>query len=194
MAFELLISFVEPDLNDRIHLKARVIEWLDSNGHSDLVDGVIDGLETPLTEDEAVTGCASLERFEAAPLALFDDNKTNCDDLMARLYNEFGAGVRGKITEISDDSWSQCWRVKFEPVESQRFFILPLGSPVETPSGKVRIELTDGGFAFGNGQHATTRAVIQLVESCLQDWQPSSLLDVGTGTGIYLIVAAKLGV
>lgn len=194
MAFELLITFVDPDLVDRVRVKARVIEWLEANGRTDFVDGVIDGLETPISDDEATSGDVRADRFDSAPLALFDDQKMVCDELLALIYIEFGESLRGKVTEISDDSWSQCWRVKFEPIETQRFVIAPLGSSVETPDDKLRIELTDGGLAFGTGQHATTRAVIRLIESRIEEWRPTSLLDVGTGTGIYLIVASRLGV
>lgn len=194
MAFELLITFVDPDLQDRVQVKARVIQWLEANGRTDFVDGVIDGLETPITDDEAASGDVPADRFDSAPLALFDDQKLVCDELLSQIYSEFGESLRGKVVEISDDSWSQCWRVKFEPIETHRFIIVPLGSSVETPAGKLRVELTDGGLAFGTGQHATTRAVIRLIESRIEEWGPASLLDVGTGTGIYLIVASRLGV
>ena len=194
MAFELLIKFSESTSQERALTKSKVIHWLESTGRSDFIEGVIDGVESPMTDTEKSYGLVEDERFDDAPLALFDDSEPECRRILLELVSEFGDRIKGAITEILDDSWAKCWQDAFVPLETRKFFIVPLFSPVITPKNKVRVELVARDEAFGTGQHATTRAVINILEDQLGDWAPKSLLDVGTGTGIYLILAANLGV
>ena len=194
MAFELLIKFVDQISDERILVKTRVIRWLEAIGRGDFVEGVIDGIESRITEYEKSSGLIAEDRFEDAPIALFDEQESESRHLLKGLEAEFAPHIVGQITEILDDSWAQCWREVFAPLETGKFFIVPLSSPVQGPLYKVRIELICRHDAFGTGQHATTRAVIKTLEDNIGRWRPGSLLDVGTGTGIYLILAALLGV
>ena len=193
MAFELLVSFASNDPEEQAVLKRRVKDWLDAVGREDYVEGVIDGINTRLTEDEEVSGITSDERFESSPIALFDNHKATCEHLSVKLLAEFGEQIRCEITEISDESWQQCWRENFEPLRTKKFYIAPMGHPASTPEGLWRVELDARGEAFGTGQHATTRAIIEVLEEYFGAWGVSSVLDVGTGTGVYLILAHLLG-
>jgi ribosomal protein L11 methyltransferase len=64
-----------------------------------------------------------------------------------------------------------------------------VGPPWEQGPPGVEAIVIDPGRAFGTGAHATTRLAIEL----LQGLRPSSLLDVGCGSGVLSIAAAKLG-
>ena len=64
-----------------------------------------------------------------------------------------------------------------------------MGPPWETPTDGVTPVVIDPGRAFGTGAHATTRLSLDL----LQSLEPKSLLDVGCGSGVLSIAAAKLG-
>lgn len=194
MSFELLISFTSKDLSDRAQTKRRVMSWLEACGRTDFVEGVIDGVDMELTDHEAEFGQTSEERFSESPLAVFDPVEAYSKKLWHELHVEFGSDVRMAICEISDDSWQSCWRDDFSALATSRFFITPLGDPSSTPPGLARVEIDDRGAAFGTGQHATTRAIIKIMEEKFADWRPSSVLDVGTGTGIYLVLAHELGV
>jgi ribosomal protein L11 methylase PrmA len=194
MAYELLIKFVDQSADERIRTKTRVVRWLEAIGRCDFVEGVIDGLESTITDDEKSSGVVEDDRFDDAPVALFDQHHMECSLLLRGIVAEFGSHVDGQITEILDDSWAQCWRDVFVPLETRKFFIVPLSSPVEGPRDKIRVEVISRNDAFGTGQHATTRAVIKVIEDKLSEWGSSSLLDVGTGTGIYLVLAGHLGV
>jgi ribosomal protein L11 methyltransferase len=194
MAFELLVKFVSSDAPERERVKSLAMGWLESLGRFDVVEGVVDGVEIGLSDLETSTGLVADERFASAPLALFCESKNQCDDLARGLILEFGADVRCAITEITDESWMQCWSDSFSAFSTKYFFIAPLGDPAATPQGLIRLEIDDSYGAFGTGQHATTRAVIRTMEEYFPDWKPQALLDVGTGTGIYLMMAHYLSV
>jgi ribosomal protein L11 methyltransferase len=193
MAFELVISFVGADALERRATKSRLIDFLESAGRSDYVEGVLDGVENVLTESEALTGLADDSRFEDLPVALFDNEKVSLERLAAAIFAEFGGEVRAVIEHVTDESWQRCWMPEFDEFRTSRFFVVPIGSPRPTPDGLTRVEINAAGGAFGTGQHATTRAIMRELESRWDVWKPGSVLDVGTGTGIFLIAAGHLG-
>jgi ribosomal protein L11 methyltransferase len=99
-----------------------------------------------------------------------------------RLWHTFG-GVRK--TEIAGD-WRDRWKEFHRPVRVGPLWIGP--SWHEPPSDAIPIVL-DPGRAFGTGAHPTTRLCVEL----LLELEPSSVVDLGCGSGILAIVAAKLG-
>lgn len=64
-----------------------------------------------------------------------------------------------------------------------------VGPPWEKAPADAIAVVVDPGRAFGTGAHATTRLCLEL----LQDMEPTSLLDVGCGSGVLSLAAAKLG-
>ncbi len=194
MAFELLLSFELTCRAEAARLKTSVMNWLESRGRFDVVDGIIDGVDVPLTDAELAEAEPDASRFETAPVAVFDADKKACEDILYELKQEFGQAIVGRVTEISDESWQNCWHDSFEKFESNRFFFVPLGSALATTDNLIRVELISRGGAFGTGQHATTRAVINVLEHLIQSRATQSMLDIGTGTGVYLVAAGLLGV
>jgi ribosomal protein L11 methylase PrmA len=194
MTYELLIKFVDQTFDERVKTKYQVIRKLEALGRDDFVEGVIDGLETPLTLDEKFTGMVEDGRFEDAPIVLFFECMEECVGLKGDIFLDFSSNVLMCVNLISDDSWRECWLDVFDPLETEKFFIVPFGCFLSQPADKFKIELIVRHEAFGTGQHATTRAIIRMLESIVTDWTPRSLLDIGTGTGIYLILAHHLGV
>jgi ribosomal protein L11 methyltransferase len=90
-------------------------------------------------------------------------------------------------TEIADD-WRERWRSYHRPaVVSGRLTVRPPWEPVGTTPLDVVI---DPGQAFGTGAHATTRLCLELL---LEAPRPGSLLDLGCGSGVLAIAAARLG-
>ncbi|MEP7270646.1 MAG: 50S ribosomal protein L11 methyltransferase [Acidobacteriota bacterium] len=92
--------------------------------------------------------------------------------------------------EIADQDWLAEWKKGYEPVAvGERLLISPSWKRDEVrESNRVIVEI-DPGMAFGTGTHETTRGCLELLE---RYWRGGSLLDVGTGTGILAISAAKL--
>jgi ribosomal protein L11 methyltransferase len=99
-----------------------------------------------------------------------------------QLWSAFG-GTRS--TEV-EEGWEERWRAFHRPV---RIGPLWVGPPWEEPDQDAVAVVIDPGRAFGTGAHATTRLCLEL----LLDVPRGSLLDVGCGSGVLSIAAAKLG-
>jgi ribosomal protein L11 methyltransferase len=103
----------------------------------------------------------------------------------------FAADVIGSISPrpIEQTDWLAEWKKHWRPVEVGRFIIAPPWFAVDD-IGKhiIRIEPN---MAFGTGTHETTQLCLKAISENLTPAR--SFLDVGTGTGILAIAAAKLG-
>jgi ribosomal protein L11 methyltransferase len=84
------------------------------------------------------------------------------------------------------EGWEDGWRAFHHGVRVGRCWV---GPPWEEPPQDTVAVVIDPGRAFGTGAHATTRLCLEL----LQDVEPTSLLDVGCGSGVLSVAAAKLG-
>ncbi len=89
--------------------------------------------------------------------------------------------------EIENRDWLAEWKKHWKPTETAKFIIAPVWSKIEnTEKIVIRIEPS---MAFGTGTHETTRLCLKAIEENYSDGE--SFLDVGTGTGILAIAAAK---
>jgi ribosomal protein L11 methyltransferase len=114
-----------------------------------------------------------------------------------RIYNCVPAAlVDLKLREVADRDWLAEWKKDWRPVEVGRFIIAPPWSEVTEPGavatgssrGRVVIRI-EPGMAFGTGTHESTRLCLKAIQ---KHFRGGSFLDVGTGTGILAIAAAKI--
>lgn len=107
-----------------------------------------------------------------------------------RIYGLSSPSVREmSVREVADQDWLGEWKKSWQPVEvGKRFIIAPPWSEVRNPLDRVVIRI-EPGMAFGTGTHETTRLCLAAIE---KHFDGGSFLDVGTGTGILAIAAAKL--
>ena len=84
--------------------------------------------------------------------------------------------------------WIESYRKSITPVEVESFYIHP--GWYEPKEGKINIQI-DPALAFGSGHHETTRGCLVAIDKLVQNGQ--TLLDVGCGSGILAIAAAKKG-
>jgi ribosomal protein L11 methyltransferase len=98
-----------------------------------------------------------------------------------RLWAAFGPVTSERVAA----GWEARWRQFHRPV---RIGPLWVGAPWERPDRGLAVTI-DPGRAFGTGAHPTTRLCLEL----LLEPEPTSLLDVGCGSGVLAVAAAKLG-
>jgi ribosomal protein L11 methyltransferase len=102
-----------------------------------------------------------------------------------------GAGYADVRTEAVTDDGLDGWR-EFAKVErAGRFVLVPAWLEVPEPEGDEVILLIDPGPTFGSGSHPTTRLCLEAMQDL--DLRGKAVLDVGTGSGVLAIAAAKLG-
>lgn len=92
------------------------------------------------------------------------------------------------LRAVENQDWLAEWKKHWQPTETARFIVAPSWSEIEnTEKIILRIE---PGMAFGTGTHETTRLCLKAIE---ENFEPEmSFFDVGTGTGVLAIGAAKL--
>ena len=106
-----------------------------------------------------------------------------------RIYDLPSSSVRDmNLRELENRDWLEEWKKNWQPVQVGRFVIAPPWSDVSDAPDRIVIRI-EPGMAFGTGTHETTRLCLQAVE---KHFRGGSFLDVGTGTGILAIAAAKL--
>jgi ribosomal protein L11 methyltransferase len=97
-----------------------------------------------------------------------------------------------EVETITDRGWAENWKAHFPPLAiGARVFVRPPWIAA-APAGRIDIVI-DPGMAFGTGHHASTRGCLVLLERALQACPNARVLDLGTGSGILAIAAAKLG-
>ena len=117
-------------------------------------------------------------------------------DLREFLANLIQVGIDtqpAKVTlrSIEADNWSEQWRSAFPPQKiGKRLVIAPTWDDIVPEPAEVLIRL-DPGMAFGTGQHPTTQLALELLETTIKE--ADVVADIGTGSGILAIAAAKLG-
>lgn len=114
--------------------------------------------------------------------------RTELSDAL-RIYHLPSSSVREmSVRELIDQDWLGEWKKNWQLVETGRFIIAPPWTKIPEGDDHIVIRI-EPGMAFGTGTHETTRLCLAAIEKYFTG---SSFLDVGTGTGILAIAAAKL--
>jgi ribosomal protein L11 methyltransferase len=142
-------------------------------------------------------------------LHIFPEGVEELDGAYAVYADEPPLGFDVVATDEVDEDWPDRWRDFHHGVRIGRLWVgppweLPQAVPVsppglggvaadassaELPQADAIAVVIDPGRAFGTGAHATTRLCLEF----LQEAEPASLLDVGCGSGVLSVAAAKLG-
>jgi ribosomal protein L11 methyltransferase len=119
-------------------------------------------------------------------LHLFPEGVEELDGAFAVYADEPPIGFDLIEADEVREGWEDAWKDFHHGVSIGRLWV---GPPWESPPADLVPVVIDPGRAFGTGAHATTRLCLDF----LQDAEPTSLLDVGCGSGVLSIAAAKLG-
>ena len=122
-------------------------------------------------------------------------NKETLVSYLIALKETFGHKIEGTLSELTTASWLDQWKDNFEPIETDSYRVCPPWRKTEETTKKQII--IEPAMAFGTGQHETTQICLKLLGSFLEDSNKPhelKLMDLGTGSGILAIAAAKSGV
>jgi ribosomal protein L11 methyltransferase len=96
--------------------------------------------------------------------------------------------IRFDTVEAKD--WVKATLEELVPVRAGRFIVHGRHDRSRIPPNKLGVEI-EAALAFGTGHHGTTRGCLLLLDSVLKAYFPRRVLDLGTGTGVLAIAAAK---
>lgn len=125
------------------------------------------------------------------------------DDHLAKRMEQLDEGLRELVERfpewviqvkgitVQEEDWATAWKAYFKPTRvGRRFVIKPTWEEIEPGAEDLVLEL-DPGMAFGTGTHATTSLCLEVLDEIVQPGM--KVFDLGTGSGILAIAAAKLG-
>ncbi len=97
------------------------------------------------------------------------------------------------IVALANRDWAEAWREHFRPVRvGRRLVVAP---PWDIPAAPDRVVVViEPGRAFGTGHHGSTAGCLALLERVCERETPAAAIDLGTGSGILAIAAARLGI
>ncbi len=172
---------------------------------------------TSLEAEDAVTemlgelfGAATASYFNletgVSTISIFRDEKPDTKKMGAEITNglnriescglKIGAG-KIEISKVKREDWKESWKRHFHPMEiGESLLVKPSWSKQKSRKNQA-VVILDPGLSFGTGQHPTTSFCLnEIVRAARANARPTkakSILDIGTGSGILAIAAAKLG-
>jgi len=159
------------------------------------LQGVV--LETPEIDPSEDWGDDVLIPEHWAVIGYFPDDEQSKKQLetieknLETLETLNGIKSRTVYAGIDEADWSETWKDFFKPEKiTQNIVVKPTWKDYSRNRDDIVLEI-DPGMAFGTGTHPTTTLCIAMIEKYLK--KGGSFLDVGTGSGILMVAAAKLG-
>ncbi len=95
------------------------------------------------------------------------------------------------IDTIMEQDWVAASLLELPVIHAGRFYIHGSHLKPKHNTGKINLEI-DAGLAFGTGHHDTTEVCLKVISNLARFFKPKKIIDIGTGTGVLAIGAAKL--
>lgn len=101
--------------------------------------------------------------------------------------------ARASLRRLRRENWAESWKRHFKPISIGARLLIKPGWSRRRPMPGQAVVILDPGLSFGTGQHPTTGFCLRQLTRRRQAGRAQALLDIGTGSGILAIAAAKLG-
>lgn len=98
-----------------------------------------------------------------------------------------------EIARVKREDWRESWKHHFQPLEIGKSLLVKPSWSKLRPLKNQAVVILDPGLSFGTGQHPTTSFCLGEIVRCRKSGTAQSVLDIGTGSGILAIAAAKMG-
>jgi ribosomal protein L11 methyltransferase len=150
-----------------------------------------------IEEDNAPAGGAVIRAY-FRPEEYGAWQRQELQDYLERLSNYELYPLGLEIRQVAEEDWAEAWKAHFKPLKvTDHLVIRPPWEEYVTGPGETVITIYPG-MAFGTGRHASTRLCLRALEEVWEQRLPGAgspweVLDVGTGTGILALAAARLG-
>lgn len=144
---------------------------------------------------DAETGRTVASLYLSRPQDWAPEKRTRLRSGLKRIRQcglEVGPG-RVSLARIKAEDWAESWKRHFHPLRIGRRLLIKPSWSRRRPHGEEVLVVLDPGLSFGTGQHPTTRFCLEQLVACRRPGFRQSFLDIGTGSGILAIAAAKLG-
>lgn len=145
-------------------------------------DPLLEGATYSILEEDEDKG---IWRIDAFPTSTDEE-----DGIAARLRDQ--GELRVAIEKLADADWLAMSLSGLPPVRAGRFFVYGAHDQGRVPVNTVNL-MIDAGAAFGTGHHGTTVGCLVAFDELLKRERFERVLDVGAGTGVLAIAAAKTG-
>lgn len=153
---------------------------------------VTEGLNAMYGEllDESIVN-ADKERVAVSVFISEEKNYAEAVTFLRDRFSLLGLDVVTEVIGVDEDDWADAWKQYYKPVKcGQKIVIVPMWEKYDAEDDEVIIKM-DPGMAFGTGTHETTRLCLAMMEKHMTP--DMTVMDMGTGSGILAIYAAKIG-
>jgi ribosomal protein L11 methyltransferase len=96
------------------------------------------------------------------------------------------------VQKVRHEDWAESWKRHFKPIDIGSSLLIKPSWSKRQPKKQQKVVILDPGLSFGTGQHPTTSFCLGEVAQRVKNGAAGSFLDIGTGSGILAIAAAKL--
>lgn len=145
-------------------------------------DIALEGATYSILEEDEDKGVWRIDGFPTS------DEEAHLMEAVLRGYEDLEVVVE----KLADADWLAMSLSGLPPVEAGRFFVYGAHDQGKVPEGRINLKI-DAGAAFGTGHHGTTVGCLEAFDRLLQTERFEKVLDVGCGTGVLAIAAAKTG-